>query len=218
TRIREEPVFVLAESSANPQDAERWLQSSRVDVAIHIPPGFGAALEKGQAPVVQVLSDGTDSNTATLAFQYLNGAAAQWASQQRFEWLRLHPREAIRFVGVPRVNLESRFWYNPELKSTHFQVPGLLAIILLAIVMSQSSLAVVRERELGNLEQLSVTPMQPVEMLLGKTIPVAIEGLLMTLMIIGASMAWFHLPLRGSLPFLLLCALLFLLNVMGLGL
>ena len=128
----------------------------------------------------------------------------------------MHPREAIRFVGVPRVNLESRFWYNPELKSTFFQ-RRLLAVILLAIVMSVQ-LAVRAGARAATWSRPSVTPIQPVEMLLGKTIPVAVEGLIMTLLIIGASMLCFHLPLTGSLAFLLFCALLFLLNVMGLGL
>ncbi|MBI3910360.1 MAG: ABC transporter permease [Armatimonadetes bacterium] len=209
---------LIPTASARPDDLRPWLDTGAAQIALHIPPGFARALARGQAPVVQVLSDGSDSNTATLAFQYLSGAARVWASRERQDYLRRHPSQAVRFARVPQVNLEPRFWYNPDLKSVDFQIPGVLALILLALGASQTSLMVVRERELGTLEQLSVTPIHAWELLVGKTIPMAGAGLVMTLLITVVAYVWFHVPLRGSIPFLLIAATLYLLNTLGIGL
>jgi ABC-2 type transport system permease protein len=210
--------FDLRRVSEDPADLEPWLESGEVQVALHIPPGFARAVARGNAPAIQVLSDGSDANTATLAFQYLAGAARNWAGQTRRDYLRRHPEGAVRFLHVPRVDLEPRFWYNPDLKSVNFQIPGVLALILLTLTITHTSMMVVREREMGTLEQLSVTPVRGVELLVGKTIPIAAIGLVVTLMLTVVAQAWFHVPLRGSVPFLYLTATLFLLNTMGLGL
>lgn len=210
--------FTLARVSGSPAAVEPWLERGEVQIALHIPPGFSRSLARGEAPAVQLLSDGSDSNTATLAAQYLSGAATSWATAERREWLRRHPESAVRFVRVPQLRLEPRYWYNPSLKSRNFQVPGVLALILLVLTLTQTSLMVVRERELGTLEQLSVTPIRAVELLVGKTIPIAGIGLVMTGLITLVAWGWFRVPLRGSVPFLFLAASLYLLNTMGMGL
>ena len=122
------------------------------------------------------------------------------------------------FVKVPQINLEPRFWYNPALTSIDYQIPGVLALILLVLTLTQTSLLVVKERELGTLEQLSVTPIQAVELLVGKTIPVALVALVLGGFITLAAWGWFHVPVRGSLVFLFFSALVYLLNCMGMGL
>lgn len=210
--------FVVSRASASPADARAWLQSGTVDVVLDIPPGFTATLARGEAPVVQVLSDGSDTNQATLAYQYLSGAALAWASQQRQDHLSRHPEGAARFAQIARVDVEPRFWYNPALRSTNFQIPGVLAVVLLAIVLSQGSLAVVKEREIGNLEQLSVTPLRPVELLVGKSILYVSLGLIMTVMVTAVARLWFQVPVRGSLVCLGVCVILYLLSVLGIGL
>lgn len=210
--------FNLVRTSARPDDLQRWLYEGSAQVVIHIPPGFSRTINRGEAPVIQVLSDGSDSNTATLAFQYLNGASLLWAAQQRVDYIQRHPQQAIRFVGSAAVDLHPRFWYNPDLKSVNFQIPGVLVIVLLTLTMSLTSMMVVRERELGTLEQLSVTPIRGIELLLGKTIPIAGVGLFLSVFITLVGVLWFRVPLRGSIPFLYACVLLFLLNTMGLGL
>jgi ABC-2 type transport system permease protein len=129
-----------------------------------------------------------------------------------------HPEAMLRLARVPRIALEPRVWYNPDLKSADYQIPGVLAMIVLAVCMAQMALAVVREREVGTLEQLSVTPLRSVELLIGKSVPYAALGMGFTLVIIAAARFWFHVPLRGSLLFLLPTALLFMLNALGLGL
>jgi ABC-2 type transport system permease protein len=210
--------FELKKTSASPADLEPWLERGDVQIALHIPPDFSRTLARGEAPIVQVLSDGSDSNTATLAFQYLNGAALLWAGRERADRIVSRPEAAVRFIGLPQVEVETRYWYNPDLKSVNFQIPGVLVIVLLTLTMSLTSMMVVRERELGTLEQLSVTPIRGPELLLGKTIPVVGVGLFLAAMVTVIAVLWFRVPLRGSILFLFVCVLLFLLNTMGLGL
>jgi ABC-2 type transport system permease protein len=216
--ILETHSFELSRASARPDDMAGWLDCGDAQIALQIPRGFGGALQRGEAPAVQVLSDGSDSNSATLAFQYLNGAALSWAARERMAGFRLRPQQAVRFIRVPQLSVESRFWYNPNLKSRNYQVPGVLALILLVIALTQTSLMVVRERELGTLEQLSVTPIHAAELLVGKTIPIAVIGMVMTGVITLVAWGWFQVPLRGSVPFLFLAAALYLLSTMGMGL
>jgi len=216
--IRNTGAFVISRSSARPNDGRAWLDSGEAQIALYVPADFSRAMERGETSVIQVLSDGSDPNTATLAYQYLSQAALTWASGARMEWLRQHPAEAVRFARVPQVELRPRFWYNPELKSVDFQIPGVLALISLALTLTPTSMLVVRERELGTLEQLSVTPVRGTELLVGKTIPIAAMGLSMTLLITIVATAWFHVPLRGSIAFLAIATGLFQLNTLGLGL
>ncbi|HEY3284598.1 MAG TPA: ABC transporter permease [Armatimonadota bacterium] len=216
--VRNTHAFVLSESSDTPEDAQPWLDSGAAQITLDIPHGFARALGKGEAPAVQVLSDGADSNTATLAFQYLSGAATTWALGERVTYLKAHPQQAARLSKVPQIGLEPRFWYNPDLKSVNYQLPGVLGLVMLTITLSASSLAIVKERELGTLEQLSVTPLSAAEMLVGKTVPIGFGGLLLTLVVMLIACFGFGVPLRGSIPFLFLCAVLFLLSSTGMGL
>ncbi len=210
--------FLLARVSARPDEERQWLDTGAAQVVLHVPPGFTEALKRGEAPVVQVLSDGSDSNTATLAFQYLSGGASAWAAGERGAYRLRHPESGIRFQHVPQLDLQPRYWYNPDLKSVHFQIPGVLAIVLLVTTVTQTSLMVVREREGGTLEQLSVTPIHGGELLVGKTIPIFCIGLVMTALVTLVGTLWFRVPLRGSIPFLFGSVALYLLNTLGLGL
>jgi ABC-2 type transport system permease protein len=209
--------FKFVRESARPDDARHWLDTGQADLVLQIPPGFTAELAAGRTPSVQVLSDGSDSNTATLAYQYLSGAASTWAARERAEQGARRPAAAVRFAG-PRLDVESRFWYNPDLKSVNYQIPGVLGLIALVLTLMQTSLMVVKERELGTLEQITVTPIRPMELLVGKTVPVAVLGWVLTGVITFLAWSWFRVPLRGSLPFLFFAATLFLLSTMGLGL
>jgi ABC-2 type transport system permease protein len=216
--VMETNAFVLAKSSAQPADAVRWMQRGEAQIVLLIPPRFGRSFDTGQTPSIQVLSDGSDSNTATLAAQYLSGAASTWANRERLKRMRRHPEASVRFVRVPQLGVEPRFWFNPSLKSRNYQVPGVLALIVLVLTLTQTSLMVVKERDLGTLEQLSVTPIRASELLVGKTLPVAALGLVMTAAITLVAWGWFRVPLRGSVPFLFFAATLYLLSTMGLGL
>ena len=210
--------FNLTQESARPDDPRRWPDRGEAQIVLHIPPDFSRSLSRGETPAVQVLSDGSDANTATRAFQYLNGAALTWANRDRRDRMALHPERGVRFVRAPRITLEPRFWYNPDLKSRNFMIPGVLALILLMLALVQTSLMVVKERELGTLEQLSVTPIQGAELLIGKTIPTAGATLLVATTTLALARFAFNVPLRGSLLFLVFSGCLFLLSSTGMGL
>lgn len=216
--VVETKAFILERSSARPNDSTEWLERGQADIVLHLPHGFSEALARGETPAIQVLSDGSDSNTATLASQYLSGAATTWAGRERLERIRRNPASAVRLVKIPQLALEPRFWYNPALKSVNYQIPGVLGLIALVLTLTQTSLMVVKERELGTLEQLSVTPIKASELLVGKTVPIAVLGLFMTGLVTFVAWGWFKVPLRGSLVFLFFSATLYLLNTMGLGL
>lgn len=218
TAILETKAFVVTRRTDDASRLRAWLDDGTAQIALDIPPDFDRSLTRGEAPQVQVVVDGSDSNTATLAMQYLQGAALSWAQRQQAARRRRHPEAMIRFRQVPRIDLEPRVWYNPDLKSTNYQIPGVLALIVLVICTAQTALAIVREREVGTLEQLSVTPLRSIELLIGKTIPFAALGMGFTVAIILVARFWFFVPLRGSLVFLLGSALLYLLNTLGLGL
>jgi ABC-2 type transport system permease protein len=218
TAVLQTRAFILTRTTGDASRLRRWLDDGTAQIALDLSADFDRTLSRGQAPVVQVLVDGSDSNTATLATQYLQGAALAWANREQQTRRLRHPEAMVRFRRVPQIGLEPRVWYNPDLKSTNYQVPGVLALIVLVITTSQTALAIVREREVGTLEQLSVTPLRSLELLIGKTVPLAVLGIGFTMAIILVARFWFLVPLRGSVLFLLVGALVYLLNTLGVGL
>src|SRR5262249_27306332 len=175
--VEQTRAFVVTRVSGDASEIRHWLDAGTAQIAMDLPPDFDQELSRGRTPQVQVLVDGSDSNTATLAMQYLEGAALAWAGREQAARRLRHPESMLRFQRVPRIELEPRVWYNPDLKSTNYQIPGVLALIVLGICTAQTALSIVREREVGTLEQLSVTPLRSVELLIGKTIPFAVLGM-----------------------------------------
>jgi ABC-2 type transport system permease protein len=209
--------FTLVAAEDSPHAIDRWLVSGRAQVALVIGPGYGAAREGGPAASVQMIADGSDSSAATQAMGYA-AAIVNAADQQRV-------RERVRFVlaGATiqppgRIDLVPRVYYNPDLKSRWFYVPAVLAMILMIMTMLLSAMAVVREKEIGTLEQLMVTPVRPWQLLVGKLAPFAAIGTLQVFLVTGVTTLWFGVPLRGSFLLLLGITQLFLLNTLGLGL
>ncbi len=194
-----------------------WLVEGRAQIALVIAPGYGeavAAASAGRPPQVQVIADGTDANSSGLglgyAAQILAGAGAEIAASRRV------PRMTITQTG--RYELVPRVWYNPDLKSRWFYVPAVVAMVLMLVTMILPSMAVVREKEIGTLEQLSVTPLRPWQLILGKLVPFLVMGMLDMLLVTGLITGLFHVPLRGSLLLLAFLTFLFLLTTLGLGL
>lgn len=154
---------------------------------------------------VQLLIDGTNSNLATVARGYAEGIVLGWAQKSN---------PGIR----PAVELRSRAWFNPDLDSRDYNVPAVIGALLMLICLILTSLAVVREREIGTLEQLLVSPLRPGELILGKTIPFALIGMVELTLVVAVALVWFHIPFRGNPLLLLLASLLFLLTALGTGL
>ncbi len=193
----------------------RLLDAGRVKAALQLDPGFDTDLKRGRTALVQILVDGTDSNTA--------GVVADYASRIVLEYNRDAARAgagavALAGPGAGEVQLRARAWYNPDLRSRNFYVPGVMAILIMLTSLLLTSMAIVREREIGTMEQLMVTPIRPVELILGKTLPFALIGFFDVALITVVAVSWFAVPIRGSLLLLFGATALYLLSALGIGL
>jgi ABC-2 type transport system permease protein len=197
--------FRIAGTSALPRDLVDRLDHGNAVAGLEIPPGFGRDVAAGRGSV-QLLFDGTNSNLATVSMGHAEGILLAWAAAR---------------AGVtrpPAAELKPSIWFNPELDSQNYNVPGVVGTIVLLICLLLTSLSIVREREIGTLEQLLVTPIRPVELILGKTIPFALVGLGELTLVTCVALLWFDVPLRGNLLVLLSGSALYLLCGLGLGL
>ncbi len=192
------------------------IDRGKATIALQIRAGFAQNLRKGQTAPVQVIVDGTNSNTALIALGYINQIAVAFARDYQQDRIG---RTAPQFIGLlPQVQLEQRPWYNEELRSRWFFVPGVIGSLTLVLVTTLTAFAVVREREIGTLEQIMVTPIRPAEFILGKTLPFFLIGLLDVSLIATVGTLWFRVPFRGNVFVLLTGAVLFLLCMLGVGL
>ena len=192
------------------------VDSGKTTVGLEIDAGFARKLEKGETAPVQVIVDATNSNTALIASNYVGQIVMGYGSQAQQDRMgRIAPQLAGR---APTVELEQRPWYNTDLSSRWFFVPGVIGSLTLVLVITLTAFAVVRERELGTLEQIMVTPIRPGEFILGKTLPFFLIGLFDVLLIGGVGTLWFQVPFRGNVWVLLTGAMLFLICMLGVGL
>jgi ABC-2 type transport system permease protein len=194
------------------EHVEPWLVHGRAQVALVVGEGYGVALAGGRRPRVQMIADGTDANSAVVAMGYAARILA--AAGAELALSRVPPGRA----AAGRIELYPRVLYNPDLKSRWFYVPAVLAMVLMLVTMMLPSMAVVREKELGTLEQIIVTPLRPWQLIVGKLVPFVIIGLVDLWLITVLMRAVFGVPLRGSLALLTLLTLLYVLNTLGLGL
>jgi ABC-2 type transport system permease protein len=196
--------------------------SGDAQVALVIGAGYGEALAGGGTPRVQVIADGSDSSSATVALGYGGGIVAAASAEAMAERLQAGVREAAeagRALSPPgSVELVPRVWYNPDLKSRWFYVPAVLAMILMIMTLILSAMAVVREKEIGTMEQIIVTPIRSWQLIVGKLFPFAVIGLVQVFVITAATVFGFGVPIRGSFALLVLLTQLFVLNTLGLGL
>jgi ABC-2 type transport system permease protein len=188
------------------------MDDGRVRVGLVIPPRYGARLAGGGTATVQLLLDGTDSNTATVAQGYATQIVAAESSRVTLE--RLGVRGEAPALLAPEV----RVWFNPDLKSVNYMVPGVVALILTIVTMTMTATAIVKEKERGTIEQLVVSPVRPLELVLGKAVPYVLIGYADIVVVVLVGLGWFRVPMAGS--FLLLFGLsgLFILTTLGLGL
>ncbi len=196
--------FRIIGRSMRPADAVHALDHGDALVALVIPVDFATDLRDGRA-TVQLLLDGTQSNSATVAQGYAERIVQEYAIAAR--------------GGVSlALDLRARAWFNPDLVSRNYNVPAVAGAIIFLMSLLLTALAVVREREIGTLEQLMVSPLAPFELIAGKTIPFALIALADVLLVTAAALFWFGVPFVGSLPLLLLASLLFILSGLGVGL
>jgi ABC-2 type transport system permease protein len=198
------------------QEVNDTIDDGSAVVALVIHAQFANLLRKGQAAPLQVVVDGTNSNTALIALGYVNTIAAGFSQDYATDIAqRLYGIQGTRTV---QVTLEQRPWYNPDLNGRWFFIPGVIGTLTLVIVVNLTAFAIVREREVGTLEQIMVTPIRPSEFILGKTVPFLFVGIAEVTLIATVGIVWFQVPFVGNPLVLLLGTLLFLLSTLALGL
>jgi len=216
SRFTSSPYFDVQRQLTDYRQVGDLIDRGEATVALQINPGFAQNLRKGETAPLQVIVDATNSNTALIASGYINQIALGFAQEYQQDRIRrIFPQMIER---VPQVQLEPRPWYNPDLRSRWFFVPGIVGSLTLVLVVTLTAFAVVREREIGTLEQIMVTPIRPAEFILGKTLPFFLIGLFDVSLIGTVGTLWFQVPFRGQILVLLAGAVLFLLCMLGVGL
>jgi len=216
SRFTSSPYFEVQGQLANSRQLGDLIEQGKATIGLEIDAGFAQKLRKGQTAPLQVIVDATNSNTALIASGYISQIALGFAQGiQRDRILRIAPQ---LIEVMPSVELAPRPWYNPDLRSRWFFVPGIIGSLTLVLVITLTAFAVVREREIGTLEQIMVTPIRPAEFILGKTLPFFLIGLFDVTLIAVVGSLWFQVPFRGHVAVLATGAILFILCMLGVGL
>jgi ABC-2 type transport system permease protein len=195
-------------------DLKKLIENSQIGVALIIPPDYAAKLHEGQAQVVLIL-DGSDASKTTTALSAAQLIAQNYSTELLMQKMA---RSGMGMELQPPVELHTTVWYNPDMISAYFMIPGVIGMILYTITAILTATAVVRERERGTIEQLIVTPIRPWELVVGKVMPYVILSLFDTFEVIAIGHWWFGVPVRGSLLLIALLSTLFLLSGLGIGL
>jgi ABC-2 type transport system permease protein len=205
-RFAHNPYFHFVGYAQGPADIHHALQNWQTQLGIFIPFDFDEKLARGLTPDVQMIADGLDGNSAGIAIGYAQGILAGYA--QDFPSV---------IPAVAPILSETRMWYNLNLASKNYMVPGLIGLLLTIITMFLTSMGLVREKEIGTLEQLMVTPIRPAELIVGKVLPFAVVGFVELNVVLGAAFVVFRLVLAGNYFLLLGVSLLYFMTTLGLG-
>ena len=215
SRFVESGYFDVAERVTSAARMRELLDRGEVRVVLHMNKGFEEDLRSGRTSQLQVIVDGTDSNTAGIVLGY----SARITGQFSQEVLNAQARRVLGSARQPgQIALQTRAWFNENLESRNFYVPGVVAMIVTLVTLLLTSMAVVREKEIGTMEQIMVTPITPVEFILGKTLPFALFSFVDVIIITLVGVLWFRVPIRGSLLVLFLATALYLMTTLGVGL
>lgn len=214
-RFERSGYFDVVKHVSSVAELRRLIDRGKVAAAVQINSGFGDDLRLGRTAEVQLIVDGTDSNTAGVVLDY-SGKIAMQLSQEVLITRFTRVRGAFETPG--RVQLETRAWFNDNLESRNFYVPGVIAIVVMLITLMLTSMAVVREKEIGTIEQIMVTPITSVEFILGKTLPFALIGFVDVVLVTLVGVFWFEVPIQGSLVLLFVATSLYIMSTLGIGL
>ncbi|AJE04168.1 ABC transporter permease [Geobacter pickeringii] len=214
-RLERSGYFDVVRRVEREEEIRALLDRGTVRAAVQVNRGFEEAIRAGRTAPLQIIVDGTDPSTARIVVSYSVKIAERFSDQIRAEHL---VRQGGRATEGGRVELESRAWFNDNLESRNFYVPGVIASMVLITTMMLSSMAVVREKEIGTMEQIIVTPIQRWEFIVGKLVPFAIVGYINVIIVTGVALFWFRVPLRGSVALLVGSTALFLMSTLGFGL
>ena len=205
------PNFTVIDTVTTVEEIEPYLERGRAWLAVSIPAGYGGDVAAGLPVRIQVAADGTDSNSTTVALGYATSLLGTYGQEVAL----------TRGAGAPTapaIDARIRVWFNPQLESRFFMIPGVLALVLLVVTANLASMAIVREKELGTLEQLNVTPLRRWELIVGKLLPYGLIAMIDVLLVVAVAVFWFEVPLRGSFWLLLAMSLVYVVCTLALGL
>jgi ABC-2 type transport system permease protein len=215
SRFEASPSFSVVRVVASPDDVDAVLERGEAWLAVIVPRGYGAALASGRSQAVQVVADGSDANSAGVSLGYATNLVTSYGQELAARAAAAVPGGQSAAGGITPV---VRVWFNPRLESRDFMIPGIVALLLLVVTTNLSSMAIVREKELGTLEQLNVTPLTRAELVIGKLLPYGLVGLLDVFLVLAVAILWFEVPMRGSYVLLIATTLVYLVSTLALGL
>ncbi|PKN61098.1 MAG: ABC transporter permease [Deltaproteobacteria bacterium HGW-Deltaproteobacteria-15] len=212
--------FKFSATIDNHDDLTGIMDRGRIKAVLHFGPDFSKKVKGGDTALLQIIVAGTNSNTASLVQSYSVQIVERFNRSRLKELMDRNPpmKRIIPSGSGGIVRLETRVWFNEELVSRNFYVPGIIALVIMVSVLNLTAMAIVREKEVGTMEQMMVTPVRPIEFILGKTIPFVLIGILQVALVTTVGVFWFGVPMRGSLLLLFICLLLYLLSFLALGL
>jgi len=216
SRVKGSEYLDLVYLSNSSSGLESLLDKGKVKVMLIIPHRFSRDLSKGKDAPLQLLIDGSDNNTAQIALGYISGIVQIFSSNIILE--KLNKQGAILQAGILPIDVKPRIWYNPDLRSTNFIVPGLIAVVMMILAAMSTSLTIAREWEIGTIEQLIATPAKPHEIIIGKLIPYFFLGIIQISLVILVGTLLFNVPLKGNIFFLFCVSGVFLICGLGIGL
>jgi ABC-2 type transport system permease protein len=196
------------------QEQNYVLDSGLANVVIRLDRGFGRNLKAGKNADIQIALDGSDSNTAMVVLGYTNTVIGEY----QYNLLKTKVQALGRSATFPAIDLRDRAWFNGNLISRNYYLPGVVASIVTIMSLLLTAMAIVREKEIGTMEQLIVSPIKPIELIIGKIIPFGVIALIQAILITLLGVLWFHIPFRGSLFLLLFSTSIYLFTTLGAGL
>ena len=195
SRFKASGIFSIVDVVSSVREVDPYLEGGRAWMALSIPPAYGNDVAAERPATLQIVADGSDASSTNIAMGYASNLVAGYAQDMIEARVRAGGTSSRPIGGIdPRV----RVWFNPTIESRYFMLPGIFALLLLVVTSNLSSMAVVREREVGTLEQLNVTPLSRMQLMFGKLLPYAAIGMIDAMIVLTVILFWFHVPLRGS--------------------
>jgi len=207
--------YFIPEHYISTEKEQNWvLDKGLASIVIHIDRGFGRDINAGKEAAIQLAYDGVDSNTTMIIAGYANTVITDY----QMHLLKQRIAAAKEVKAVPQVELRDRAWFNGNLVTRNYYLPGVVATIVTVMSLLLSSMAIVKEKEIGTMEQLTVSPLRPIELIIGKLLPFGVIALIQTTLITALGVLWFHIPLRGHIFLLLMSTCIYLFTTLGIGL
>ncbi len=214
SRFTSSNIFKVVDLVSSMKDVDPYIEKGEAWMALAIPPRYGESIQSGRPVTLQIVADGSDASSTNIALGYASNLIAEYTQDLLQTTARMAGATSAGGGIDPRV----RVWFNPTVESRYFMLPGIFALLPLVVTANLSSMAVVRERETGTLEQLNVTPLSRLELIVGKLVPYAVIGMIDALIVLLVIVFWFQVPLRGSFWLLMGMSCIYLLTTLGLGL